>query len=1343
MVKFRVIVTSIIVLSVVALLSTCNIFGTEPYSERNVNGFKEVKLVNPQRAVKAAEEATGMLWSDPAQREIMFSNPDDNHALDIVSNSLNRLAFGVSSRTIIPEPLPVPVYRADPDTAPGPGVLPTMGKGIRVDNGFKPWGNIIRDSEDLVDPLIPDARKGNTDRQILLTAINQTNNAGKIAGSEDGISYYFKRVPRDVNFKISADFYVDSFGFTAARAELNGQEAFGFMARDWVPQHHNLGIGTAFYPGYDKPRTPPRPGFDGKEYDYAAKDPRFVNRKNPDGIPKSGGAKFDLTEVGLKNVEWNGVYWNGEGTSLNDGVASSSNMIMVGGVKRGMRVYWRTGVQDPDGEKMPVYDFNSIANADYARFDYKPRELSDYAAYGSGIEGTMQRPDFPTAGLTYKLYLEKTNSGFVARIEPPKGVGKGTTKTRIPSDGFVLEYSDRELPFPDLLCGPTSVEKDHYYIGVFAARDAMVTVSNLRYEESPASMCPERIDPVPEAVTPTFLIQSPVSTSAENYTLYARSNVEGNLVLKYKENGKEITKVYENEWIVEPSNASARPFSLFTIPDIKLSLGDNYFDMVFVPDGKQYKSGFMGLGLDKNGKEIRFQDMVPPKDIEYLMTDARAINRSFIVNRRSLSGSDFFGLNNGNSSDNMGDDYTASYGPRFKREVIWVSPTGKATGSGSKSDPLDLKTAIAVSSVTPDSGQMIILMNGIYTPMDPAEVIDGVMRIPIRLIVPRYNSGKPNLTLNNPADPNSGLKYPSPQLRPAHDNNETRYPDPYADEYYRFYKVMKAEERDKVVIDFRKDLRNSGYAPRNFEMNGDYWIIDGIHVRNAEDTFGGLRTHGSNNLFRWVKTYFNGDSGLWVSGKSDEPKRMWPTNVRVEYCESFGNIDLARTNADGFAAKLTTGENIVFYRCISHHNTDDGWDLFAKKETGPIGAVRIEQSFAYSNGRYLNDEVGRNYSESNLLAKKNYSAGVGGNGFKMGGEGIPVTHLVINSLTWGNDGDGVTSNSDPAIQISYVSAFDNYNRVDNNPGSNFAIYSSSSPSYEGLDGIITQVLSWRSDPLGARNDRLEPKAPSSGFVWRNYSYNASQPSGGGVIHPHGIYDGNNGKDSAVLLVAADKPIPAIPPNIPNSLPNGLPGGLKSRSLTGKSVSTLYVGEFKYGQNLLRFGSEYINDYRSVDGVVEAFNHSSTAINLNSTGVNRYYDTGRVLSEDDFLVDPKTQFAYGELNSNKDYINYKRSIFNGGNDNGQSGNTHVSPFTTPGQPYRRLDGSTAGSTSKSSSNPGLANHPQGRIHGDFLVVYDETTAPTPAFIGLPNLHDFMRLREGNFFGELPGAKGLWY
>ncbi len=103
-------------------------------------------------------------------------------------------------------------------------------------------------------------------------------------------------------------------------------------------------------------------------------------------------------------------------------------------------------------------------------------------------------------------------------------------------------------------------------------------------------------------------------------------------------------------------------------------------------------------------------------------------------------------------------------------------------------------------------------------------------------------------------------------------------------------------------------------------------------------------------------------------------------------------------NADGFAAKLTSGEGNVFRGCIAYSNIDDGWDLFTKIETGPIGAVVIDDCIAFRNGS-LSDGSGNG----------------DGNGFKLGGDGIAVPHVLRDSFAYANGASGITSNSNPAI----------------------------------------------------------------------------------------------------------------------------------------------------------------------------------------------------------------------------------------------------------------------------------------------------------------------------------------
>lgn len=227
--------------------------------------------------------------------------------------------------------------------------------------------------------------------------------------------------------------------------------------------------------------------------------------------------------------------------------------------------------------------------------------------------------------------------------------------------------------------------------------------------------------------------------------------------------------------------------------------------------------------------------------------------------------------------------------------------------------------------------------------------------------------------------------------------------------------VLAPAEGETVVFDFAKE-------GAGLQLWGDYWHIRNIEVCNASDGNCGIRLLGHHNILEGIKTYNNGNTGLQVSGTSEETIDMWPSDNLILNCTSYNNCDEAMEDADGFAAKLTCGEGNVFRGCIAAYNADDGWDLFAKIATGKIGAVTIEDCVAFKNG-YVYDASGRVIEAGN------------GNGFKMGGSGISGHHVLKNSITYENKAKGIDSNSCPDIEI--------FNNVSfNNEGPNIAIYTS-------------------------------------------------------------------------------------------------------------------------------------------------------------------------------------------------------------------------------------------------------------------------------------------------------------
>lgn len=215
-------------------------------------------------------------------------------------------------------------------------------------------------------------------------------------------------------------------------------------------------------------------------------------------------------------------------------------------------------------------------------------------------------------------------------------------------------------------------------------------------------------------------------------------------------------------------------------------------------------------------------------------------------------------------------------------------------------------------------------------------------------------------------------------------------------------KTLMSYGNERAIFDF-------GKISEGLTIGGDYWNVYGIDVTNTKDKYRGLTVSGNNNVIERVKTYKNGDTGLQISGSSNDSKEKWPKNNLVLNCDSYDNMDGAMNNADGFAAKLTVGDGNVFRGCISYNNCDDGWDLFTKLETGSIGAVTIENCVAYGNGTLSNGTVTKG----------------DGNGFKLGGEGISVKNVLTNSLAFNNNTSGITSNSNPAIIVEDCKSVDN------------------------------------------------------------------------------------------------------------------------------------------------------------------------------------------------------------------------------------------------------------------------------------------------------------------------------
>ena len=223
--------------------------------------------------------------------------------------------------------------------------------------------------------------------------------------------------------------------------------------------------------------------------------------------------------------------------------------------------------------------------------------------------------------------------------------------------------------------------------------------------------------------------------------------------------------------------------------------------------------------------------------------------------------------------------------------------------------------------------------------------------------------------------------------------------------------TLSAYPGETPVLNFSAQSESS--SNRGLQLFGSYWRVYGVVVERAGDN--GIYVGGSHNVIERTVTRFNRDTGLQLGRiASTTPSSQWPSDNLVLSAESHDNADSDGEDADGFAAKLTTGTGNVFRYAVSHNNIDDGWDLYTKTDTGAIGPVTIEDSLSYNNGTLTDGTVNNNGDR---------------NGYKLGGDDIAVNHVVRRSIAFHNGHHGFTYNSNPgSMAVSNNLSIDNAER---------------------------------------------------------------------------------------------------------------------------------------------------------------------------------------------------------------------------------------------------------------------------------------------------------------------------
>lgn len=255
--------------------------------------------------------------------------------------------------------------------------------------------------------------------------------------------------------------------------------------------------------------------------------------------------------------------------------------------------------------------------------------------------------------------------------------------------------------------------------------------------------------------------------------------------------------------------------------------------------------------------------------------------------------------------------------------------------------------------------------------------------------------------------------------------------------------IKNADPTKKATLKFYSMEFSS--LNRGVQIYGDHFIWDGVDIAGAGDN--GLYIGGSYNVVQNCEFYDNRDTGLQLGRSYSDYNNInqWPHYNLIKNCTSYNNYDNETygENADGFAAKLTVGYGNVFDGCIAYRNSDDGWDLYAKTDSGNIGQVIMYNCVAYENGFIMEPQETFNakfpkfkpaYAEA---VTNSYTTRDGdGNGFKLGGSIMDGEVLLENCLSFHNRMHGVTDNSNPGvITINGVTSYNNAASVNNNPTS--------------------------------------------------------------------------------------------------------------------------------------------------------------------------------------------------------------------------------------------------------------------------------------------------------------------
>ena len=321
----------------------------------------------------------------------------------------------------------------------------------------------------------------------------------------------------------------------------------------------------------------------------------------------------------------------------------------------------------------------------------------------------------------------------------------------------------------------------------------------------------------------------------------------------------------------------------------------------------------------------------------------------------------------------------------------------------------------------------------------------------------------------------------------------------------KYITVMPKTADDRVIFDFSEMIFDG--SNRGIQIYGDYWHFYNVEITGAGDN--GMYVAGNHNIIEKCQFYNNRDTGLQIGRGYSEYTTLdtWPSYNIIKNCTSFANYDpdTLGENADGFAAKLTIGHGNIFDGCIAFRNSDDGWDMFAKVDSGNIGAVYLYNCVSFENG-FLPYQIDKVLDDGSTI--KSYDTPNGdGIGFKLGGSTMEGDIFIDNCLAFNNKLHGFGDNSNPGvISIKNSTAFNNCVGVTadgsispvrgfgmQDAKSNNIDLARSTASYNNYYGVLSYVSNQTGfNPVGESSYNADAYRGSVGYSIFNPTYDKGE-----------------------------------------------------------------------------------------------------------------------------------------------------------------------------------------------------------------------------------------------------------